>query len=236
MRIGIFALLSTLAVAGCDDDGLPELGNTVLVVIGDANQTPADQALNSRLVGLEHDTRVIDEPSLTTEELTDDVGFVVISSSVRSSAPFDSISDTPRPVVIAQVWVADDFGVTASDAKIRELNVATAGPDDDLGSWNVVDADHPAAGETSAGPLAMWTVEQTTVTPMVDVVGSPAKVVAEFAPDLATLLVYDRGDELASGEAAAQKRVLVAFAPDSPVRLTDQGWTLFDSAIRWAFD
>ena len=97
-------------------------------------------------------------------------------------------------------------------------------------------ADHPAAGGTSNGPIAMWSVEQTTVTPMVDSVGSPATVVAEFAPDLATLMVYDRGDELASGDPAAQKRVLMAFSPDSPTRLTDQGWTLFDSAVSWAFE
>jgi hypothetical protein len=236
MRTGIFALLSTVALMGCDNDDLPELGNIVLVITGDAAQTPSDMALNSRLIGLDYETRVIDEPSMTEEDVEDsEVGFVLISSSVRSSAPLDSISETPRPVVLTQVWVADDFGVTASDAKIRELNFATVPAEENLGNWTVTNSDHPAAGDTSTGVVSMWEVDQMTVTPMVDA-NDTATVIAQFDnSEFATLLVFDRGDELANGREAVQKRGLIAFSPLAPIRLTDQAWTLFDSTIRWAF-
>lgn len=236
MRRGSFALLTVLAVTGCDEDDLPELGSTVLVVIGDADQSPADQGINARLVGLEYETRIVDEASLTDEDLSDDVGYVLISSSVRSSATFDAIADTPRPVFITQAWVADDFGVTSADAKIRESSFVMVGEGEDLGSWTVVDGGHPATGDTSDGPVAMWSVDMGTVTPMVDVANSPARVLAEFLPDFGTLLVYERGDELATGGSAPQKRALMALGADAPVQMTDQGWTLFDSAVNWTFE
>jgi hypothetical protein len=234
MRTGILVLLTALALPGCDSDNLPELGDIVLVVTGDAAQTPADMALNSRLLSLEYDTRVVDEPSMTAEDYDDEeVGYIVISSSVRSSAPLSSLSDTPRPVLVTQVWVADDFGISASDAKITELNPAT-GPDVDLGTWQIVDDGHPAAGSASKGPVAMWEVDQSTVVPMIDAPES-ATVIAEFNEGNATLVVYDRGDELGNGEDAVQKRALFPVDPRAPIRLTESAWALFDATVAWAF-
>lgn len=229
-------LVSAIAVSGCDADDGPSFGDVVLLVTGSAEMDPGDTAIDDRLSLLMYETRVIDEPSLTSDDVeAQDVGFVYVAASVGSSATFESLEDTRKAVIVAQAFVADDFQLVETDAAVREVNMATAGPEDPLAQWTIEDVEHPALGMESPGAFEPWTADGGNVVPMVRP-PEPATVLVSYPGGYATVLAYDRGKLLADGETKSPgRRVLFVYEPRAPTIFTADTWRLFEAVVTWAF-
>lgn len=237
MNVARIAAAVALLASACDTgDDEPSFGDVVLIIAGSATLDPGDAAVESRLGSLMYETRVIDEPSLTSEDVeAEDVGFILVTASVSSSATLEAVDDTRKAVIVSQVYVADDFGISESDAKIRELNVATAAPEDSLATWTIEDTDHPAVGMASPGPFEVWGDDGFNVLPMITPPESAA-VIASYPGGYATVVAYDRGNVLADGETKSPgRRALFAHEPRAPTIFTSDGWDLFESVVAWAF-
>ena len=231
-----FVLASFFATPGCDADDGPDFGDVVLLVTGSATMEPGDMSIEDRLSLLMYSTRVIDEPSLTSEDVeAQDVGFVYVSASVGSSATLESLEDTRKAVIVAQAFLADDFGLVQSDAAVREVNMATAGPEDPLAQWTIEDREHPALGMESAGAFEPWTEDGGNVVPMVRPPES-GTVLVSYPGGYATVMAYDRGKSLADGETKSpSRRVLFVYEPRAPTIFTADTWRLFEAVVTWAF-
>jgi hypothetical protein len=236
-RVGSsLALLVSIAIPGCDADDGPNFGDVVLLVTGSAEMDAGDTAIEDRLSRLMYETRVIDEPALTGEDVeAQDVGFVYVAASVGSSATLTSLESTQKAVIVAQAFVADDFGLVQSDAAVREVNMATAGPEDPLDQWTIADVEHPALGMESPGAFEPWPADGGNVVPMVRP-PEAATVLVSYPGGYATVLAYDRGDPLADDETKSPgRRVLFVYEPRAPTIFTADTWRLFEAVVSWAF-
>lgn len=235
-RLPSLAFVSLLAIFGCDADDGPNFGDVVLLVTGSATMEPGDTAIDDRLALLMYETRVIDEPSLTTADVeAQDVGFVYVTASVGSASTLESLEDTRKAVIVAQAFVADDFGLVQSDAAVREINMATAGPEDPLAQWTIEGVEHPALGMEASGTFEPWTEDGGNVVPMVRPPES-ATVLVSYPGGYATVLAYDRGKPLADGETKSpSRRVLFVYEPRAPTIFTADTWRLFEAVVTWAF-
>ena len=229
------AFVAVVALAGCDAGDEPRFGDVVLLVTGSDMQA-GDTAIADRFSMLMYDTRTIDEPSLSSADVeAEDVGFVYVGASVSSGATLDAVRDTRKAVIVAQAFVADDFGLTGSDAAVREVNVATAGPEEPLDQWTIADVDHPALGMEPPGAFAPWMADGANVVPMVRP-PEDATVLASYPGGFATAIAIDRGAPLADGETASpSRRVLFVYEPRAPTLFTADMWRLFEAVVAWTF-
>jgi hypothetical protein len=152
---------------------------------------------------------------------------VAISATIHSTDINTELRDLPVPVVVWEPWLYDDLGMTGS----QEAHECEFVP----GSGNVLVKDplHPlAAGLTGTVRL------RSEGEPALIGVGTPGPHAAWIAtlpgrPLLAAVFAYERGAPMV-GASAPARRVGLFLYDDTPLRMTDAGWAIFDAAILWA--
>jgi hypothetical protein len=129
--------------------------------------------------------------------------------------------DLAVPILSFEVWLFDDLGMTAAGETNRHPNQTSVR----------ISESHPlAAGLTgvvrvSHAPFAMaW--------------GAPALTAAVVATTAdsggrATIFAYEQGAAM-YGTVAPSRRVGFFLADDTAATITEDGWKLFDAAIRWS--
>jgi hypothetical protein len=207
---------------------------TVLLVQGtQSGRHPTDLldgALRRHLEGLGFAVELVDETVLAADHL-DGKALLVISPSA-SDAFADRIDQlhlaaAPVPVLCSRPTLFPDLSMVPSDGEARFTANATR--------LDIVTPEHPLSAGFS-GPL------QVTRAPGNLGWGRPgpgAVTVATFPDtnknDRAVIFAYERGAPLARPPARAPARRVGFFIhPDLAPYLTEAGWALFETAVRWA--
>ena len=195
-------------------------GKTALFV-GKTRPLPADDArLADRLVTLGFNVVVRNQ----TEAQGADANakdLVVISDSVLSSNVGTKFRDVAAPVITWEAWLFDDMRMTKAAG-------GNYGSTADQTALTVVDNRHPLAagfsGQVStnrSGVPFFWGVPGAGAVSVATLTGSSRSV----------LFAYDAGASMVGGTAPARR---VGFYGGAASSFTPDGWTLFETASRWA--
>lgn len=200
-----------------------------VLVVGRADDLKAgDRALRDRLVKLGFRVTPIKD-SVVGLETTRGRALLVLSESTISSEVGGRLADAPVPIMSCEPNLNEGLRLTTRAARPGEVFLR-----DRQRSIRIVDAAHPLAAGLS-GTVAVYQGREGFVT-----WGVPDEATARVVARCATpesepaIFGYDVGK--GAGGAAIPARRISFFVPantDEAGRLTDEGWALFDAAVRW---
>jgi hypothetical protein len=202
----------------------PSCTGNALFVVGSEPLTRGDSAILDRLRGLGFVVSIISATMVTTVS-AQDMDFCFVSRSVRSPDVMASFRDQPVGLFVTEYNLYSSLGMTE--------NVTAASGGDTLESTqlSIVDPTHPLAAGFS-GTVTILTAGKGQYG--FGVPGSGAALVANLIdePQGAAVFGYERGAPM-FGLVAPARRVGYFLDIQASTRLTDDGWTLFDAAVKW---
>jgi hypothetical protein len=226
-RDGRTALLEAGRFAVLMDEGqftsLPHPA-PVLVVFDNDHQFGSDPVIMERLRLLGLQVRTVRDSELGPEHLQ---GLALVFITPSSQAPdLDGklLKTAPIPMVVGEVPLVDDLGMTRSVRHRETAVTATTG-------FTITAPGHPlAAGLSGALPLLAMPGKVAFFAP-----GPGAIVVAVAASnaDRAAIVAYERGAVMPGGVAPARRVALFLHGGTVP-RLNPDGFALLDAAVHWA--
>jgi DNA-binding protein YbaB len=203
---------------------LPDVRPRALLVVENAaSLRPSDERLKARLAALGFQVDVGKAPATVAADASGR-GLVVISESVNPSDVGTKFTNAAVPVLVCD------------PVQFRDLKMTG-------GTWGTDKGD--ATGQTKlqitgGHPLAAGLSGQVTVTSTASkfVWGVPSAAARKVAAIVGSttrwgIFAYDTGEAMV-GLNAPSRRVGFFTGQDTPAALTDEGWRLFDAAVRWA--
>lgn len=220
--VGSYGLIN---VAGQLQQAPDFVDKTVLYVAGSDKGNSSDVLLISRLQGLGYAVTLVDDDNTSTGQAT---GFnlVLISASADKSKVTTKFRSVGVPVVVWDYELYDDMGLT--NAGSSEANTQ-----DGQTQITLTSLDHPlSAGLNLSSSPVIYSAKDKVAW------GKPsgaAIVIANVLNDSTrpVLFAYNTGTQMV-GLVAPARRVGFLLKDNQASRLTDTGWSLFDSAITWA--
>lgn len=193
-----------------------------LLVVGDTKLATADEALRERLKSLDYEVTAV--TSVAEDDLKE-VDLVFVSASASKDAFAAGVPDAAVPFVVAQPALLPEFGMTGP---IEGVDFGTATKRQELA---ILNPDHPLAAKLDGNAK----IASAPVSFGWGLPDSNAIVPVGIAEDvnLAAVFAYEQGVAMLDRGAAA-RRVALFPGQDAPPLLTDDGWALFDAAVRWA--
>lgn len=202
----------------------PECTGNALFVVGSEPLTRGDSAILDRLRGLGFVVSIIEATMVTTAS-AQSVDFVFISRSVRSPEVMASFREQPVPLFVTEYNLYASLGMTDSKT--------SASGGDTLESTELIidDPTHPLAAGFS-GTVTVLTAGKGQYG--FGVPGGDAAVVATLQdePQGCAIFAYEQGSTMV-GLIAPARRVGYFLDIQASTRLTAEGWTLFDAAVKW---
>ncbi|MBD0378656.1 hypothetical protein [Paenibacillus sedimenti] len=167
---------------------------------------------------------VVSDKEVTTEK-ANGFSLIFVSESVNSGKIKDKFVTTPVPVIYDEPQVSGDTGMTAPDAngKLEGNNAAK--------TIQIRNGKHPlAAGLDNNVDVYKDNGKMDWATP-----GKDAIVVATVPNDeqKATIFAYEKGATNVKGQPVAAREVFFYMMSGEEINQTDDGWKLFDAAVRW---
>jgi hypothetical protein len=217
LAAGRYAVISETAALAAFSRSGPAL------LVGNGPQAEeADAPYVARLRRLGLEVVQIQDSALARADL-DGKALIFVSPSSQATDIRVDLRDLPVPLVNAEYTYVDDLGMMPRSPR----------PSDDVEGQSrvvVVDPRHPIAAGL-AGEVQVTSVEDNFAVarpgPLAQIVATlpgPAQGVAVFA--------FERGAPLHRALAPA-RRVNLFFQHKTARRLTEDGWRLFDGAVRW---
>jgi DNA-binding protein YbaB len=199
--------------------------SALFVVENVATLRPSDELLRARLVSLGFDVEVRKAPSSTTADANGRT-LILISESISSGDVGTKFTNSTVPLIACEPAILDDLKMTGTNA--------SPGPDfgTELHETQLqITGGHPLAAGLSG--LVTVTTAQGTYT-----WGNPSSSAIKVAGIVGKtnewgIFGYDTGASMVGMNAPARR---VCFFPnaDVPATFNDNGWALFDAAVRWA--
>jgi hypothetical protein len=206
--------------------GAQQPGVAVLFIYGSMAAPQGDQVVRERLAQLGFEAKSVLDTAVTTDDISNVAG-VYISESIGSTSIDSRVLDALRaatiPVVLNEVFVADELGMVASSAP---------GWTESPGSWTIQESNkaHPLAAGLLPQQTTIWGGTAYYYYAKGSIKGT---VIAKDATGLwTTLFAFDTAEPMEQLPAPA-RRVVIAFDAEAPQRFTAAGWGLFDAAINW---
>jgi len=220
----------TVTAAGTSDgQAVSDTGSESVAIVGDvagqvlfvvnnaASLTSGEIALRNRMTSLGYDVDTVTAATATAGNATGHAA-VLVSASVSESAGSDKFRNVAQPVIIWKPWLYDSM-----DMSLTNGNNTTAS------NVTITDAAHPlAAGFSGSVTVVSPASLMARGTP-----GGDGHVVATVS-GVAALFVYEAGDDLADGSAAAGCRIAYPLHTNTATALNANGWALFENALAWA--
>lgn len=215
-------------VAGTDTKSLALTVNKpqVLFVVGNATLNSGDSAVKTHLESLGFVVTIKAATSSTTADASGK-NLVIISSTALSTDSNTKYRDIAVPVLTWEAYLFDDMGMTGAtkgtnyDKKASQTTIS------------IVNSSHPmAAGlsgtQTVYGSAGYLELGQPT---------SAAVNIATVTGDSTKSVIfgYDKGAQMIGLTAPAKRVGFFLYDTEASV-MTSQGWTLFDSAVKWALN
>jgi hypothetical protein len=153
---------------------------------------------------------------------------IVISSTLGSGTIADKFTTAPVPILNWEASLADEFGYNANN-----VNGVTYGGATQI---NIVNPSHPLAAGFPAGPLTVVNTASTFSSPDNPLVAGAVVVASQVGGALPVLVAIEKGTPLNPVRVATApaRRAVFYFQDDTARFSTEDGWTLFDSAVNWA--
>ncbi|HXU83944.1 MAG TPA: YbaB/EbfC family nucleoid-associated protein, partial [Polyangia bacterium] len=201
-----------------------EVRTRCLLVVENASTLRAsDEKLRARLASLGFAVDVGKAPSVVTAD-ANGRGLVVISESVDPADVGTKFTNAAVPMVVCE------------PVQFRDLKMTGGVWGTDKG-----DATNQTKLQITAGhPLAAGLSGQVTVVTAAAkfIWGNPASAARKVAAIVGSttkwgIFAYDTGETMV-GMNAPSRRVGFFVGQDTPALLNDDGWKLFDAAVRWA--
>jgi hypothetical protein len=200
-----------------------------LLVVGRADSLmPGDQALRDRLVGLGYRVTPVKDSAVDLAT-TEGRSLVLISESTVSSEVGGRIAEARIPILNCEPNLNASLRIATRSARPDEVFLRGK-----QRSIRIVHPAHPLAGGLS-GTVAVyfgWDGFLTWGVPD----ESLAKVIArcDTKEGEPALFGYEAGKGARGGELPARRiSFFVAANTNEAERLTPEGWSLFDAAVRW---
>ncbi|UJF35594.1 hypothetical protein [Paenibacillus hexagrammi] len=168
---------------------------------------------------------VVSDKEVTTEK-ANGFSLIYVSESVNSGKIKDKFVATPVPVIYDEPQISGDTGMTDPDmnGKLEGENATK--------TIQIRNAQHPlAAGLNNTVDVYKDNGKMSWATP-----GKDAIVVATLPDDeqKATIFAYDKGSQNVKGQMVPAREVFFYMMFGEEINQTDDGWKLFDAAVRWA--
>ncbi len=236
LSVGIAAaLLLSLVVLLSIPEAIqgPTVGRTgdpeVLLVVGRADSLmPGDRAIRDRLVQMGYRVTPVKDSSADLSKV-EGRSLVVISESTISSEVGGRLAEAKVPILNCEPNLNASLRIATRSAEPNEVFLRNK-----QRSIRIVDATHPLAGGLS-GTISIYFGREGFVT-----WGVPDEALARVIARCDTkeaepaLFGYEPGKGARGGDLPARR--ISFFVPantNEADRLTPEGWTLFDAAIRW---
>jgi len=198
----------------------------VLLVVGNASLSPADDAIKARLEELGFTVSIKEDTAATTADATGKT-LVYISSTVNSADVNTKYRTVTVPVLCSERLLFDEQGMTGNtfwdQGTITQQTSAVS-----------QDSSHPlSAGLDPPGePVAVvhapgvfgWGVPNDNAAKIISLADDPTRFLS---------FGYEVGAAM-PGLTAPARRAGFFLADTTANILTPQGWSLFDAAVRWA--
>ncbi|UUZ96489.1 hypothetical protein LJK87_20590 [Paenibacillus sp. P25] len=168
---------------------------------------------------------VLADKEVTTEK-ANGYGLIYVSESVNSGKIKDKFVKLPIPAIYAEPQSTSDTGMTEAEGfgKLDAGNVAK--------TIQIKDSKHQlAAGLENTVDVYKANGKMGYAAP-----GKEAIVIATVPnqDQQATIFAYEKGAKNAKGDAVAAREVFFYMFEGEEINQTENGWKLFDAAVRWA--
>ncbi|HEX8475577.1 MAG TPA: multicopper oxidase domain-containing protein [Pyrinomonadaceae bacterium] len=197
---------------------------TVLFVTGSVTLNSAENAVISRLSNLGFKVRVKNAASTTTADANDKT-LVYIPDTVPNADVNTKFRDVTVPVMISKAFLFDEMGMTGA---VSGTDNGYAGSESGV---LITNPNHPLAagftgtvGVVSAPQQFAWGKPNVNAAKVATLAGNTNR---------ATIFGYERGAVMVSATAKG-RRVGYYLSADTAASLNNNGWELFDAAVRWA--
>lgn len=219
--MALAVVVSLVSMLGVPATPAVAAGERIVFVTGSPGPPAADVPVRQLLVGAGYQVVVIDDDAFDSGDVNG-AALVMISSSVVPSKIGTFVRQLTVPVVTWEAHIYPKLGLTLAGAKGEKGSSTTV---------SIVAPGHPLAAGLS-GTVA------TNTTATAFSWGRPAAsavVVARFPGSAGdpVIFAYDRGQALASGPAAAGRRVALFPTYTTPTSLTTAGRSLVTAAVSW---
>jgi hypothetical protein len=195
-----------------------------LFIVGSDTLTRGDSAILDRLRALGFVVSIIAD-TMVTADSAEGADFVFVSRSVQSPEIMASFRDLPVPLFVTEYNLYADLGMTPHGS-------ASSGGDTlEATQLTIDDPAHPLAAGFS-GTVTVLTAGKGQYG--FGVPGGDATVVATLVdePQGCAIFAYEKGSAMIDLTAPA-RRVGYFLDIQASTRLTAEGWTLFDAAVKW---
>ena len=221
----------TLKAVATDNSGATKTSGVVnitvsspaLLVTGSTTLNSSDSAVKSRLEAMKYVVTVKDGASATGTD-ANGKALVVISSTVTPTSVGTKFRTVTVPVVLWESSLYYDMGMTAKTSS----NFGTTASQTQL---TITNQSHPLAGglsgtiTTITAPTTLsWGKPNTSAASVATQVGDATR---------AAIFGYESGAAM-PGLAAPARRVGLFMHDNTAASFNNNGWTLFDAAIKWA--
>ncbi|XEC96127.1 hypothetical protein AB6A23_06085 [Paenibacillus tarimensis] len=222
----ILMAVTVVSLAGCgiagSSLGAEEKGKFVLFV---GKETDTDKIIMNRIkkqfgveVTLMNDVEVNDQKAKP-------YSLVVVSQSTNPNQIRNKFLFSTVPVIYSQTQALSYVGMSAEDAESGAVKGQTV---------QMKDGKHPlAAGLKDSVDVYKEEGQMGYGTP-----GKEAIVIATLPGDdqKASIFAYEKGAINEFGKPAAAREVFYYLQSGEEINQTEEGWKLFDAAIRWAME
>ncbi|MGG4035995.1 hypothetical protein ABEV74_20095 [Paenibacillus cisolokensis] len=224
--VTLAAILLATALAACSSPASEEgedSGPKSVIYVG--GETIGDQLTVARLKELGFEVSEMTDRELSDEKAKN-YSLVYINSTISSPGNIGTkLYNNAVPVIYAA-------------PKVLSYNdMAGTGENTDYGKFigrtvNVTNGEHPIA----AGLSGNVDVYKNDGSIQFIVPGGDATIIATAADDekKALITVYEKGAKNMIGNEVPARRVFFYLAPEDLIYHTDDGWKLFDAAVKWA--
>lgn len=206
-----------------DDDETEVCNKDALFVVGNTSLSHGDKLVADRLEALGYELTIVEDEDVDTED-ADDMGIVIISSTVFSGKVGEKFTFVEVPVFTWESWLFDDLHMTGSSKQWD------FGKQSDRKKIKIVEGGHPIT-QGAVGKFKIYNgkhrVRWGRPQGEVDVLGLIP------GTNKAMLFAYETGKWMRDMEAPARR--VGFFLDDKEAKyLTSTGWALFDAAVDWA--
>ena len=215
--------------AGAGEEAQTEVdegSNAVALFVVDTDkESQIDAGLVGRLESLGYSVTVKDDEEVALPD-AEGKAVIVVSASIGSDTIDATFRDTPVPLVTFEEQLFSKLGMTGPEGgtDFEEVEGQTR--------VRVLLPDHPL----SAGLSAEVAVSAGPANVAWGVPAAGATIVAALpaAPDKAVVFAYETDAQMVDGTAPARRVGL--FHDYEDATYNENGWALFDAAVRWAAD
>jgi tetratricopeptide (TPR) repeat protein len=200
----------------------PTAGAVILIVDQENSLTPREEAVRTRLSEKLHFSVCVQDAARVPSQEDGARLLVVCSKALPAGA-----RELPTPVLVCNVGLTFELGMTLAKHKVDygciDYSSVVICPDVYT---------HPLAG----GMTGRHKVSEDRFYQGWGKPGPKALVVATVGGDgsKAVVFAHNKGDLMAAGLEAPQRRVAFLPTGGDDAQLTDKGWLLFDAAVTWA--